>query len=183
MCVWQELPGQERSRKTFENFSADILNLAFDVPLISLPWIIEKKSYFEKRGFDISISGFAGYDAEYTETDRKDIQNLAQEIETKYTQYGEELTQKINPNFGTSTLMSIFRIEERYRVRDWRHIAVVLSGDVPGLVPGQDELQGGGGDRLHAQHSGEQAVTVSLSIKEFSTFIDLLFLNSFFSRY
>ena len=51
----------------------------------------------------------------------------------------------------------------------------MLSGDVPGLVPGQDELQGGGGDRLHAQHSGEQAVTVSLSIKEFSTFIDLLF--------
>ena len=144
-------------------------------PLTSLPWIIEKKSYFKKRCFDISISGFAGYDAEYTETDRKDIQNLAQEIETKYTQYGEELTQKINPNFGTSTLMSIFRIEERYRVRDWRHIAVVLSGDVPGLVPGQDELQGGGGDRLHAQHSGEQAVTVSLSIKEFSTFIDLLF--------
>ena len=71
-----------------------------------------------RRGFDISISGFAGYDAEYTETDRKVIQNLAQEIETKYTQYGEELTQKINPNFGTSTLMSIFRIEERYRVRD-----------------------------------------------------------------
>ena len=34
---------------------------------------------------------FAGYDTEYTETDRKDIQNLAQEIETKYTQYGKHL--------------------------------------------------------------------------------------------
>ena len=32
-----------------------------------------------------------GYDVEYTETDRKDIQNLAQEIETKYTQYGKSL--------------------------------------------------------------------------------------------
>ena len=30
-----------------------------------------------------------GYDTEYTETDRKDIQNLAQEIETKYNNYGE----------------------------------------------------------------------------------------------
>jgi len=28
-----------------------------------------------------------GYDTDYTETDRKDIQNLAQEIETKYDQY------------------------------------------------------------------------------------------------
>lgn len=34
-----------------------------------------------------------GYDTEYTETDRKDIKNLAQEIETKYTEY--ELTKDI----------------------------------------------------------------------------------------
>ena len=31
---------------------------------------------------------YSGYDSEYTETNRKDIQNLAQEIETKYTEYG-----------------------------------------------------------------------------------------------
>ena len=29
-----------------------------------------------------------GYDTEYTETDRKDIQNLAKEIETSYARYG-----------------------------------------------------------------------------------------------
>ena len=29
-----------------------------------------------------------GYDPEYTETDRKDIQNLAKEIETSYARYG-----------------------------------------------------------------------------------------------
>ena len=30
-----------------------------------------------------------GYDPEYTETDRKDIQNLAKEIETSYARYGK----------------------------------------------------------------------------------------------
>ena len=35
-----------------------------------------------------------GYDTEYTETDRKDIQNLAQEIETKYNNYGEGIANK-----------------------------------------------------------------------------------------
>ena len=42
-----------------------------------------------------------GYDVEYTETDRKDIQNLAQEIETKYTQYGKvkEILDKNNWKF------------------------------------------------------------------------------------
>jgi len=41
-----------------------------------------------------------GYDVEYTETDRKDIQNLAQEIETKYTQYGSRKDIGINLNNG-----------------------------------------------------------------------------------
>ena len=34
-----------------------------------------------------------GYDPEYTETDRKDIQNLAKELETSYARYGEYYTQ------------------------------------------------------------------------------------------
>ena len=32
-----------------------------------------------------------GYDTEYTETDRKDIQNLAKEIETSYARYGKNI--------------------------------------------------------------------------------------------
>ena len=32
-----------------------------------------------------------GYDTEYTETDRKDIQNLARELETSYARYGKHL--------------------------------------------------------------------------------------------
>ena len=36
-----------------------------------------------------------GYDPEYTETDRKDIQNLAKEIETSYARYGKYFISKL----------------------------------------------------------------------------------------
>ena len=65
MCVWQELPGET-----------------------DIKYFYSSKKIFFKYIFS------PGYDTEYTETDRKDIQNLAQEIETKYNNYGEGIANK-----------------------------------------------------------------------------------------
>ena len=87
MCVWQELPGQGRNRiKTFSRtFPRFIKNLFAHLNFLNPELFIHKKLFLEKSYFYFC---FAGYDTEYTEADSKDIQNLAQEIETKYTQYG-----------------------------------------------------------------------------------------------
>ena len=66
-----------------------------------------------------------GYDTEYTETDRKDIQNLAQEIETKYNNYGEGIANKFANWEPSPTVQSCgrrwsTRLRTRCRAAAWR---------------------------------------------------------------
>ena len=69
--------------RTFPQFIKTFLNIYLN--FLNPELFIHKKLFLEKSYFYFC---FAGYDTEYTEADSKDIQNLAQEIETKYTQYG-----------------------------------------------------------------------------------------------
>ena len=66
-----------------------------------------------------------GYDTEYTETDRKDIQNLAQEIETKYNNYGEGIANKfanweLSPTVQSCGRRWSTRQTTRCRAAAWR---------------------------------------------------------------